>query len=41
MRPRRAPPPGRALYAYNPSWSYVARVKQLARRYTARGGRRR
>jgi hypothetical protein len=30
-----------ALYAYNPSWSYVARVKRLARRYTARGGRRR
>jgi hypothetical protein len=28
-----------ALYAYNPSWSYVARVKQLARRY--RGGGRR
>ena len=28
----------RALYAYNPSWSYVARVKQLARRYTDRGG---
>ena len=27
-----------ALYAYNPSWSYVARVKQLARRYTGRGG---
>jgi hypothetical protein len=32
----------RALYAYNHSWPYVARVKQLARRYTARrgGGRR-
>jgi hypothetical protein len=29
-----------ALYAYNPSWSYVARVKRLARRYTASGGRR-
>jgi hypothetical protein len=30
-----------AIYAYNHSWSYVARVKQLARRYTAhRGGRR-
>jgi len=28
----------RALFAYNPSWSYVARVKQLARRYAARGG---
>jgi peptidoglycan DL-endopeptidase CwlO len=31
----------RALFAYNPSWTYVARVKQLARRYTARGGGRR
>jgi membrane-bound lytic murein transglycosylase B len=30
----------RALFAYNPSWAYVARVKQLARRYTAWGGRR-
>jgi len=30
-----------ALYAYNPSTSYVARVKQLARRYTAQGGGRR
>ena len=30
----------RALYAYNPSWAYVARVTQLARRYTAGGGRR-
>jgi hypothetical protein len=30
-----------ALYAYNPSSSYVARVKQLARRYAARGGGRR
>jgi membrane-bound lytic murein transglycosylase B len=33
----------RALYAYNPSWSYVARVKAVARRYAARpsrGGRR-
>jgi hypothetical protein len=30
-----------ALYAYNHSWAYVARVKQLARRYTdPRGGRR-
>ena len=28
----------RALFAYNPSWSYVAKVKQLARRYAARGG---
>jgi membrane-bound lytic murein transglycosylase B len=31
----------RALYAYNHSRSYVARVKQLARRYGARGGGRR
>jgi membrane-bound lytic murein transglycosylase B len=31
----------RALFTYNHSWSYVARVKQLARRYTARGGGRR
>jgi membrane-bound lytic murein transglycosylase B len=31
----------RALYAYNHSRAYVARVKQLARRYTARGGGRR
>jgi membrane-bound lytic murein transglycosylase B len=31
----------RALFAYNHSWSYVARVKQLARRYAARGGGRR
>jgi membrane-bound lytic murein transglycosylase B len=30
-----------ALYAYNPSWGYVARVKQLARRYRAGGGGRR
>jgi hypothetical protein len=30
-----------ALYAYNHSWTYVATVKQLARRYTARGGGRR
>ena len=29
----------RALFAYNHSWSYVARVKAIARRY-ARGGRR-
>ena len=28
----------RAIYGYNHSWSYVARVKQLARRYA--GGRR-
>jgi membrane-bound lytic murein transglycosylase B len=28
----------RALFAYNHSWSYVAQVKQLARRYAARGG---
>jgi membrane-bound lytic murein transglycosylase B len=31
----------RALFAYNPSWAYVAKVKQLARRYAARGGGRR
>jgi hypothetical protein len=30
-----------ALYAYNPSSSYVAKVKQLARRYRAGGGGRR
>ena len=30
-----------ALYAYNPSTSYVARVKAIARRYTAQGGGRR
>jgi membrane-bound lytic murein transglycosylase B len=29
----------RAIYGYNHSWSYVARVKQLARRYS-RGGER-
>jgi hypothetical protein len=29
-----------ALYAYNHSWLYVAKVKQLARRYTRGGGRR-
>jgi membrane-bound lytic murein transglycosylase B len=29
----------RALYAYNHSRAYVARVKQLARRYTQGGGR--
>jgi membrane-bound lytic murein transglycosylase B len=28
----------RAIYAYNPSWAYVTRVKALARRYTARRG---
>jgi hypothetical protein len=27
-----------ALYAYNPSWSYVARVKRWAARYTPGGG---
>jgi membrane-bound lytic murein transglycosylase B len=31
----------RAIYAYNHSWAYVARVKHLARRYRARGGGRR
>jgi membrane-bound lytic murein transglycosylase B len=31
----------RALFAYNHSWSYVAKVKQLARRYAARGAGRR
>jgi membrane-bound lytic murein transglycosylase B len=31
----------RALFAYNHSRSYVARVKQLAHRYAARGGGRR
>jgi membrane-bound lytic murein transglycosylase B len=30
----------RALYAYNHSRTYVARVKQLARRYAREGGRR-
>jgi len=30
----------RAIYGYNHSWSYVARVKQLARRYSRGGGRR-
>ena len=30
----------RAIHAYNHSWAYVAKVKQLARRYTAGGGRR-
>jgi hypothetical protein len=28
----------RAVYAYNHSWTYVAKVKQLARRYVAQGG---
>jgi membrane-bound lytic murein transglycosylase B len=27
-----------AIFAYNHSWAYVTRVKQLARRYAARGG---
>jgi len=31
----------RALFAYNHSWAYVAKVKQLARRYAARRGGRR
>jgi hypothetical protein len=31
----------RALFAYNHSWSYVAKVKALARSYVARGGERR
>jgi hypothetical protein len=30
-----------ALYAYNPSWSYVARVKRWTARYTTGGGGRR
>jgi membrane-bound lytic murein transglycosylase B len=30
----------RALFAYNHSWTYVARVKQLASRYAPGGGRR-
>jgi membrane-bound lytic murein transglycosylase B len=29
----------RAIFAYNHSWAYVARVKQLARRYARGGGR--
>jgi membrane-bound lytic murein transglycosylase B len=28
----------RAIFAYNHSWAYVARVKQLARRYASGGG---
>jgi membrane-bound lytic murein transglycosylase B len=31
----------RALFAYNHSWPYVAKVKALARRYSTRGGGRR
>jgi membrane-bound lytic murein transglycosylase B len=31
----------RALYAYNHSWAYVAKVKTLAARYRTRGGDRR
>jgi len=31
----------RAIHAYNHSWAYVARVKQLARRYGTPGGERR
>jgi hypothetical protein len=30
-----------SIFAYNHSWAYVAKVKQLARRYTAGGGARR
>jgi membrane-bound lytic murein transglycosylase B len=30
-----------AIYAYNHSWAYVAKVRQLARRYSGRGGGRR
>jgi hypothetical protein len=30
-----------ALFAYNPSWAYVAKVRRLARRYVAAGGGRR
>jgi membrane-bound lytic murein transglycosylase B len=30
----------RAIFAYNHSWAYVTRVKQLARRYARGGGRR-
>jgi hypothetical protein len=30
-----------AVYAYNPSWAYVARVKAITLRYTGRGGGRR
>jgi membrane-bound lytic murein transglycosylase B len=31
----------RALYAYNHSWTYVAKVKAIAARYRTRGGDRR
>ena len=31
----------RAIFAYNHSWSYVAKVKQLARHYATRGSERR
>jgi membrane-bound lytic murein transglycosylase B len=31
----------RALYAYNHSWAYVAKVKTIAARYRTRGGGRR
>ena len=31
----------RAIYAYNHSWAYVAKVKAIARRYSAPGGGRR
>jgi hypothetical protein len=31
----------RAIYAYNHSWAYVAKVKTIAARYRARGGDRR
>jgi membrane-bound lytic murein transglycosylase B len=31
----------RALFAYNHSWAYVAKVKAIAHRYAARGGGRR
>jgi peptidoglycan DL-endopeptidase CwlO len=30
----------RAIYAYNHSWTYVAKVKAIARRYAGGGGRR-
>jgi membrane-bound lytic murein transglycosylase B len=30
----------RAIFAYNPSWAYVAQVRQLSRRYARGGGRR-
>ena len=30
----------RAIYSYNHSWTYVARVKTIARLYAIRGGRR-